>query len=77
MNRCLGSLLVSSIICNCVGYDWKPGFHITPERGWLNDPHPAFSRGNLEIKIYSKQTDCECGTFQILEDCIMSSTSAT
>ena len=45
MNRCFGFLLIFSVTCNCVEYDWKPGFHITPEYGWMNDPHPAFSRG--------------------------------
>ena len=54
MNRCLELLLISSIVCNCVGYDWKPCFHITPECGWLNDPHPAFSRGQVNDR---KQTD--------------------
>ncbi len=53
MNRCLGLLLISSIVCNCIEYDWKPGFHITPGRGWLNDPHPAFSRGQ---KVILKRT---------------------
>ncbi|XP_065891882.1 sucrose-6-phosphate hydrolase-like isoform X1 [Dysidea avara] len=48
MNKCFGCCiwltLMYSTICNSAQFNWKPGFHITPERGWLNDPHPAFSR---------------------------------
>jgi fructan beta-fructosidase len=55
LGRAVGPMYVDSLGLTCVDEDeWRPRYHFTPERGWMNDPAGlAFANGRFQLYFQS------------------------